>query len=402
MKKPELLSPAGDWPSLHAALDSGADSVYFGCRDLNMRHTAGNFDVLELKKIMAVLRERGKRGYLTLNTLISEPDLPRVERMLAEAQAAKVDAVILWDMAVLVLAKRLGLTAHLSTQASVANAAAAKAYADLGVSRIILARECALTEIAAIARGLKESGSPCAIEVFIHGAMCVSVSGRCFLSQYTHDCSANEGRCVQPCRREYLIRDVEDGQEFVVGSNYILSPKDLCAMDFVDQVIATGAAALKIEGRMRSPEYVKVVTAGYRAAIDAYAAGTLTAAKKQALREQLSVVYNRGFSTGFYFGRPRDWVTPGLEHSRRKVYLGDVVRYFAKIGVAEIRLRNGDLKIGEELVVIGKTTAAEMFTVTEMQINHQPVAEARRGSPVAVKVPIVLRPGDKVYYWKKI
>ena len=398
----ELLSPAGDWASLSAAIDAGADAVYFGVKGMNMRDAAGNFQINELDRVMSVLKKSGKKGYLALNTVMMNADLERARRIVQKARAAGVDALILWDTAVLQMAREAGLPVHISTQASVANLDAVKFYAALGAERIVLARECTLQDIRQIIRGLKEDGLACRIETFIHGAMCVSVSGRCFLSQETFGESANKGKCLQPCRREYEIRDLDGECAYRVGQDYILSPKDLCAIDFIDQMIASGITAFKIEGRMRSPEYVRIVTSCYRRVIDACLAGKLTEDLKHSCKEELAAVYNRGFSDGFFFGRPdaRAW-SRGLEHTREKVFIGEVTRFFKKISVAEVRLRTGRICKGEELLFIGKTTPAEQTRIEEMQKDGCFIDRAQKGDVVGLKVPFLLRPRDKVFLWKE-
>ncbi|HSV43612.1 MAG TPA: peptidase U32 family protein, partial [Candidatus Bathyarchaeia archaeon] len=356
-QKPELLSPAGDWASLTAAVESGADAVYFGVKGMNMRHLAANFHLNELPKVMDFLHGRRKKGYLTLNTVMLPSDLERAQKILEKAKTAGIDAVILWDMAVFRMAKALGLRIHVSTQASVANPDAVQWYARQGAKQIVLARECTLADIRKIIRTLKKDRIACRIETFVHGAMCVSVSGRCFLSQETFGLSANQGKCLQPCRREYAIRDTEGECEYVVGTDYVLSPKDLCTIEFIDELIKSGIASFKIEGRMRAPEYVRVVTQCYRQAIDAYFSGELTDALKVILMAKLREVYHRGFSSGFFFGQPDNeaW-SKGLEHTREKVFAGEVTRFFKKILVAEVRLLSAPLVKGDRLVIIGHQT----------------------------------------------
>ena len=305
-KKPELVAPSGDWNSLSSAVEAGADAVYFGIKSLNMRHSASNFDVLEVKKVMDFLKSKGKRGYLTLNVIIYENEIEKVRKVLEVASSSGVDAVILWDMAVLSIAKEVGLKVHLSTQASVSNFTAFKHYASLGVERIVLARECSLEDIRNISRRAREENLNCKIETFVHGAMCVSVSGRCFLSQHTFGKSANRGQCIQPCRREYAITDTEGECQYLLGEDYIMSAKDLCTMEFIDDLLGAGIDAFKIEGRMRPSEYTGIVTASYRKAIDAYFKGELDESLKKELFGALTRVFNRGFTRGFFFGSPDD------------------------------------------------------------------------------------------------
>lgn len=399
---PELLSPAGDRSSLITALDAGADAVYFGVKGLNMRHGAGNFDVLELPRVMDTIHESGAKGYLALNVIVYDRELERVERVLRAARDAGVDAVILWDMAVLDLARELGLAVHISTQASVSNLRAVRAYSDLGAERVVLARECALEDIRRISAELKREGPGCGIETFIHGAMCVSVSGRCFLSQYSFGRSANRGDCLQPCRREYTISetDPEGGAGYVLGEDYVMSPGDICAMPFIDKLIEAGIDSFKIEGRMRSPEYVGVVTACYRKAMDAYSEGKLDEELKRELTGRLRGVFNRGFSSGFYFGRPRDL---GAEPARpyEKIFIGEVLKFYKKISVAEVRLMAGGIRKGDRLLICGRGTPAFFMDADQMEIEHRRVSAAEQGSSVGLKVPFMVRRNDKVFLWRE-
>lgn len=399
---PELVCPAGDWPSLVAAVDADADSVYFGVKGMNMRAKADNFDILEIKKVIKFLHDRNTKGYLALNTVIQNEEIKKVRKILSEAKKARVDAVILWDMAVLGLAKKKGLRIHLSTQASVSNIEAVRFYTKLGVKRIVLARECTLLDIKKITAQIKKEKIKCEIEAFIHGAMCVSISGRCFLSEYTFDKSANRGDCLQPCRREFHIKDVDSESEYILGTDYVLSPKDLCAIDFIDDLIKAGIHGFKIEGRMRSPEYVRTATACYRKAIDAFKEGKLTAKMKAVLKKELQTVYNRGFSSGFYFGVPgKKDMSQGLEHTHEKIYLGEVKKFYPRLSVADIRIRSGILKQGDELLFIGQTTPALKVSITQMQSDHVFVTQAKKGTAVGVKLPFIVKAKDKVFLWKE-
>lgn len=396
-----MLAPAGDWPSLIASVENGADSVYFGVKGINLRQLAGNFEATELGKVMDYLRANGKKGFLALNTIVMNHELGKVRKILKCAQKAQVDAVILWDMSVFAVAKELGLPIHISTQTSVSNIEALKFFVSLGAKRVVLARECTLTQIKEITTAIKKQKIGCEIETFIHGAMCLSISGRCFMSKYTHNQSANQGACTQPCRREYQIKSVDGGEEFIVGEDYVLSPKDLCAVEFIDELIEAGVDSFKIEGRMRSPEYAKVVTAVYRQAIDAYFVGRLNEDMKTELKQRLSTVYNRGFSDGFYFGAPKDAQSRRLEHTHEKVYIGEVKRYYAKISVADILVRAGVLKKGQEIVVIGKKTPAHMAVVEELQQNNSFVDEVVQGEHAGLKLSFKVNPRDKVFLWRR-
>lgn len=401
LKKPELISPAGNWPSLVTAIDSGADSVYFGVKGFNMRNLAGNFDVLELKKIMRFLHQHKKNGYLALNVIIMQQDLRTVEKILKEAKAASVDAIILWDMAVMSIALKLGLPVHLSTQASVSNIQALNFFSRIGVKRVILARECTLDEIKKIISIKRRKKITTQIEAFIHGAMCISISGRCFLSTLTSGKSANKGECLQYCRREFSIKDQGEEADYLLGKNYVLSAKDLCTVEFIESLIEAGIDSFKIEGRRRSPEYLKVVTSAYRQAIDAYFEGTLDDKLRTKLKKSLTKVFNRGFSSGFYFGKPGNTTSSGLSNTHEKIFAGTVTKFFKKINVAEITLQNAPLKKGQELLFIGKTTPANFFVALELQQNHKFIDGAEKGQRVGVKLPFLVKPRDKVFIWKK-
>jgi len=399
--KPELVSPAGDWPSLITAIENGADSVYFGIQGLNMRERAANFKIPDLKKIIKLLHGKGVKGYLALNIIVMNDELRRVEGILARAKESGVDAVILWDMAVLSLARKMKLKIHLSTQASVSNIEAVRYYSSLGVRKIVLARECRLSDIKKIKGLIKKEKINCQIETFIHGAMCISISGRCFLSEYFFNESANRGRCLQPCRREFIIKEQQGSSEYVLGKDYILSPKDLCTIDFIDGLIDAKIDAFKIEGRMRSPEYIKVVTSVYRRAIDAFCENRLTESLKKGLKRELRSVYNRGFSDGFYFKKPDGDISRHLEHFYEKVYLGEVKKYYPRISVAEIIVQAGSLEKGNELLFMGKNTSAQFQTASEIQQEHRYVTYVKKGELAGVKVPFRVRAGDKVYRWSR-
>jgi U32 family peptidase len=398
---PELISPAGDWPSLRSAIDAGADAVYFGIKEHNMRRAADNFDSLEIGKVMSLLHKNGRKGYLTLNTIVYDKEIARIRKILQLAKRSGVDAVLAWDMGVLELAKEIDIPVHLSTQASVSNFLSLKFFSGLGIKRIVLARECSLADIKNIAAQIKKQGLDCRIEAFIHGAMCVSISGRCFFSQHFFKKSANRGECFQPCRREYVIKDTALGDEYVLGKDYVLSAKDLCTIDFIDQLIKAGVSCFKIEGRMRAPEYTHVVTSVYRRAIDAFAKGKLNAALKKSLRKKLETVFNRGFETGFYLGAPADIGSSVGAHGKEKVFLGKVTNYYHRIGVAEVLLTSGGVRVGDEILIFGKTTAAFFSKITELQIEHKDVNVALKGALVGIKLSVPAKPNDKVFLWRK-
>ncbi|MDP8297469.1 MAG: peptidase U32 family protein [Candidatus Orphnella occulta] len=398
MKRVELTAPAGSWCALRSAIDSGADSVYFGVKGLNMRQGAENFDILEIKKVMNLLHENKKKGYLALNVIIYDNEIKKVTTILKAAAKAKVDGVILWDMAVFAIAKKLRLNIHISTQASVSNFESFKYYAKAGAKRIVMARECTLKDIGKIAQKAKEEKLKCGIECFVHGAMCVSISGRCFLSHHSFGKSANRGECLQPCRRMFSIKDVEKEASYSLGSDYILSPKDLCTIGFLDQMIESDIKAFKIEGRNRPPEYVSEVSTCYRKAIDAYYDKSLVTKLKNALTKRLKKSYNRGFENGFYLGDPA-MLGGVVEKNSEKVYLGEVRKFYNKISVAEILIRKGPLNIGDNILVTGKKIPATHCVVREMQIDHKPVMVAEKGMRVGIKFPCKVYPDDKVFLY---
>ena len=401
IKIPELVSPAGNWSALNSAVAAGADSIYFGVKGVNMRNLASNFDILEIKKIMQTLHNKNKKGYLALNVIMYNKEADKIRNILEEAKKCEVDAVILWDMGIFHLAKKIGIKIHLSTQASVSNFLSLKEYNPFGVRRAVFARECELEDIKQIITQSKCEELDCDVEAFIHGAMCISISGRCFLSEHTFLKSANRGECVQPCRREFVIKDKDNESEYILGEDYLLSPKDLCSIDFIDKLIESGISAFKIEGRNRSQEYTKVVTSVYRQAIDSYFKGTFNEELKKELKEQLYSVYNRGFSDGFYFGRPEKAISRKLENNYEKIFLGEVVKFYKKIGVAEIRIRNGELKKGDTILCIGKKTPAFFTDVKDIQVNHVFVNTLNRGDVGGVKLLSLAKPKDKVFIWRE-
>lgn len=397
-KIPELLAPAGDFVGLRAAVEAGCDSVYFGVKGLNMRASARNFEIGELKKVADYCHKHHVLAYLCINTIIYEHELEKVKRILTEAKNAKIDAVICWDLAVVELAGRFGLQIHLSTQASVANSKAAEVYERLGVKRVVLARECSIKQI----RMLKAKTS-LAVECFVHGARCISVSGRCFISQELFRKSANRGECLQPCRRSYRLVDSEEGHELEVAHNYILSPKDLCALPFLDKLASLGVECFKIEGRTRSPEYIRAVVSVYRRALDGIAENKLSKELIKTLLAELRTVYNRNLSSGFYLGMPtNDYAAVyGSSAVLKKRFIGIVRNYYNKLGVAEIKLQSGNLKLKDKIMVQGISTGVKEQPVLSMEINHEKVAIASKGQAVAVQLGFRARKNDKVFILTK-
>lgn len=407
IKKPELLAPIQDYTSLTAAIENGADAVFFGIKGFNMRAGAKNFTLRDLPKITKIAKGAGVKTYLAINTIIYENELKKVEEILRKVKAAGVNAIICWDFAIIQIAKRLKIEVHISTQASIANSETAEFYRKLGATRVVLARECSLEQIKEIRKHTKAE-----IEIFIHGAMCVSMSGRCFMSQYLFGASANRGECQQPCRRKYLIKQVDGEQELELGEDYVMSPKDMCTIDFIEKILDLGVDCLKIEGRNRSPEYVATVTKAYRTIIDFICEAKKRDKKfseellslKKSLSEKLDTVYHRGHSAGFFLGKPIDeWThSNGSQATQKKISVGSITKYYKKIGVAEIRL-HGKLKIriGDTLMIQGPTSGSIEEKIRSLEKDHEPIKEATGGEKVAIKINKVLKKNDQVYLIKK-
>ena len=388
----ELLAPVGNWTMLTAAVDSGCDAVYFGVQGFNMRAAACNFSVDEIKKVVEYCHSRSVKAYCTVNVIVFEKELEELGEVLTGLKEAKVDAVICWDLAVVQKCKELGLEIHLSTQASVSNSMAASWWKELGVSRIVLARECSLED----AREIKEK-SGMEIEMFVHGARCISLSGRCFMSQELFGKSANRGECWQPCRREWKVVDTEEGKEMKVENNFVMSPKDLCALPILDKL--TFVDSFKIEGRNRDAYYVKKVVGVYRRAIDAIKEGRWSEELVDSLMEELKEVYNRDFSTGFFEDYPHHSLAGayGSKATTEKVQLGKVSNFFVKISVMEFKVESEDFAVGDKLLVEGPTTGCMEVDVSEIRDDEGVVEKGEKGMIVSVKVSDRVREGDKVY-----
>ena len=404
----ELLAPAGCYPSLQAAIDAGAQSVYFGLAQLNMRaRSRRSFHLPDLPEIMDRCRAGGIRGYLTLNTLLYDHDLKLCYQLLAAAKVHGVNAIIASDMACILRARELGLEVHLSTQLSVSNFESFKFYSQW-CDRIVLARELNLSMIRRLheqirADGLRgPSGRPMEIEAFAHGALCIAVSGRCGMSLYTDNASANRGACIQNCRKEYIVKDVDTGKELKIDNNFVMSPNDIATIEFLDQLMEAGIHTLKIEGRGRPPEYVKSVTTAYRQALDAIAEGTYGPELVDRLLGQLTRVFNRGLSDGYYLGREQGWSGAyGSRATRQKIHKGKVTHYYAKLGVAEIQpVRN--VSVGEEFVIIGETSGAVEGVIESMRTDDGPVQEVPRDMIFSIKVPQRVRVNDTFYVMEPV
>lgn len=395
IKKPELLAPAGNWTMLNAAIEAGADAVYFGVKTLNMRAAANNFDLLDLPKIVEHCKEHNVQTHLTLNTIVFEEELIELDNIVRAAKDSGIDMIICWDMSVIQKCIEYEMPFCISTQASVSNSATVRFYERLGAKRIVLARECTLDKIKEI-----KSKSNIEIETFVHGAMCIAVSGRCFMSHEVFGKSANRGECLQPCRREYQITDSDEKFELQLGEDYVLSPKDLCCIEFLDKLIESGIDAFKIEGRKRSPEYIAIVVSTYSQAIDLYYENKLTPDVKQELVDRLKKVYNRGFSSGFYFGEPGSESyakTYGSIATTRKVYIGKVLNYYKKSEVAFIRLEADELKAGDSIYIIGSTTGVVELKIEKMMRDEKVLTDVSKGNDITILCQERVRQYDKVY-----
>ena len=387
LQKPELLSPAGNFPTLIAAIEAGADAIYFGLQEFNMRARAKNFTIKDLPKITHLCKPKKIKRYLTLNTIIYNNELKKVETIIKKSKPY-IGAIICSDIAVMQLCKKHKVPFHISTQCSVSNSQTAKFYKKLGAERIVLARELNLKQI-------KEISKIVPTEIFIHGAMCISISGRCLLSQFSFNESANRGRCLQPCRRPYITATDSQGNKLKIENNFILSPKDLCTLPFLEKLKKSGAISFKIEGRNKEPEYIKTVTEVYRKALDK----KLTKAEIEESLTELNKVYNKGFSSGFYLKEPTSDDFSTSEHSsatQSKEFIGKITNYYNKINVGLLHLNNGPLKLNDEIYIKGKTTGIIKTEIKEMQINHKSVQQAKKGQDVGLKLSLC-RKGDEVY-----
>lgn len=395
MKKPEILAPAGNKINLIAAIENGADAVYFGVENLNMRAAAKNFEVKDLPELTEYCKSKNVDAHLTLNTIVYENEINELDNILAVAREAAIDMVICWDPAVISKVKEYGLPFCISTQASVSNSGSARFYKELGAKRIVPARECSLEQIKEI-----KDKVDIEIETFVHGAMCVAISGRCFMSHEIFNRSANRGDCLQPCRREFKIYDTHNEADFLIGEDYILSPKDLFALPFIDKLIEAGIDSFKIEGRKRSPEYISKVIRSYREAVDLYFEGKLTDEVKENYETELKKVYNRGFSSGFYFNeqdKDQHAGTYGSKATTRKTYAGKVINYFKKTSIAHVKLEASNLDINDELYIIGNVTGITELKLSDLFVNDVKADKAVKGDEITFPVPGKIRPGDKLY-----
>lgn len=401
----ELMAPAGNFESLQAAIDNGADSVYFGVDQLNMRaRSTVNFSVDDLPEIARRCKEKKVRTYLTLNTIIYDHDLSVVKTLLNKAKEADLTAVIASDQAVIASARAIGLEVHISTQLNVTNIETVKFYS-LFADTIVLSRELSLRQVKKITEAIEReqvkgpSGNLVEIEIFGHGALCMAVSGKCYLSLHSHNSSANRGACKQNCRKKYTVIDQESGFEIEIDNEYMMSPKDLCTIDFLDQVIDAGIKVVKIEGRGRAPEYVATVIRVYREAIDAIAEGTYSKEKVAEWMAALETVYNRGFWSGYYLGQKLgEWSdNPGSNATQKKVYVGKAAHYFQKAAIGEFKIEAYDIKVGDRILITGPSTGAQELTIDELFVNEQATEKAIKGDDCTIKLPFRVRLSDKMY-----
>ena len=401
----EIMSPVGSYESLQGAIQGGADSIYFGVGGLNMRTgSSRNFSIEDLRNIVSIAKENKVKTYLTLNTIIYDEELEYMRMVVDAAKESGVSAIIAADMSVISYARQKGVEIHLSTQCNITNIEEVRfysAFADV----IVTARELSLDKVKRITQEIERqeikgpSGKLVQIECFVHGALCMAVSGKCYISLDNANKSANRGECLQFCRRPYKVSDMDGDTELVVDNQYIMSPKDLKTIDFLDKVLDAGVRVLKIEGRGRSAEYVKTVTRIYKEAVKAYINGEFTQENKDRWNEELSKVYNRGFWDGYYLGqRIGEWTEKyGSQATKVKVFIGTITNYFKNINVAEVKLETGELGIGDEYVVLGPTTGVYEDTVTEIRVDLQRVEKTVKGDLFSIPTKEILRRGDKLY-----
>lgn len=404
--KVELMSPVGSYETLQAAIKAGADSVYFGVEQLNMRAWSANkFKLNDIKKITSICDKSKVKSYLTLNTIVYDNEIELMKEICNEAKKSKVSAVIASDMSTIMYANKIKLPVHLSTQCNVTNLESVKYYSQFAET-IVLARELNLEQIKNIVEQVKSQKIKCPnkqlvnIEIFIHGALCVAIAGKCYMSLANYNHSANRGACLQSCRRAYRVTDDETGDELKIDNQYVMSPKDLCTIEFLDKILDSGVSILKIEGRGRSPEYVYTVTKSYREAIESYYNGTYTQEKIAKWKKDLGTVYNRGFwEGGYYLGKKLgDWCgTYGSQATTEKVAVGTVLNYFNKAKIAYINLDTGSLKVGDNLSVNGPTTSIVQSKVESIFENKKQVAGAEHKSSITIPLKTKVRKNDRVY-----
>jgi len=401
----EIMAPVGSYASLRAAIQAGADSVYFGIEKLNMRsQSTKNFTIDDLKEISSITKEESLKSYLTLNTVMYNEDLKLMREIVDAAQEARIDALIASDMAVMGYAAQQDMEIHMSTQANISNIEAVKFYSQFA-EVIVLARELNLEQVNQITTQIQEqkitgpAGELVDIEMFIHGALCMSISGKCYLSLHLQNKSANRGACLQPCRRAYNVTDKDSGQQLEIDNEYIMSPKDLCTVHFLNKILDAGVSVLKIEGRARSPEYVKKVTEVYNQAVEAYLSNDFTEEQIETWKKELKSVFNRGFWDGYYLGQKLgEWShTYGSQATQRKEFVGPVTNYYRKIKVGEFYSEANEIKKGDDLLIIGPTTGVIEFELNQVRVDDEEVDHVPQGVPFTIPVENKLRRSDKLY-----
>lgn len=401
----EIMAPVGSYDSLAAAIQGGANSIYFGIEGLNMRaKSSNNFTMDDLKQIAAICKENGLKSYLTVNTIIYDNDISLMHQIVNAAKEAELSAVIASDVAVMMYARSIGVEVHLSTQLNITNTESLKFYGQFA-DVVVLARELNLDQVASIYKDIVEQnirgpkGELIRIEMFSHGALCMAVSGKCYLSLHERDLSANRGACNQLCRRSYIVKDKESDIELEIDNEYIMSPKDLKTIHFMNKMMDAGVRVFKIEGRARGAEYVRTVVECYKEAVQAYCEDTYTEEKIETWDERLATVFNRGFWDGYYLGQKLgEWSSNyGSGATKRKIYIGKGLKYFSNLGVAEFLMETQSLKVGDEILITGPTTGAVTQIVEEIRVDLQPVEETVKGEKFSIKVNEKIRPSDKLF-----
>jgi len=401
----EIMAPAGSWESLQAALQGGANSIYFGIEQLNMRARASNnFTLEDLVEIATLCKERNVKSYITLNTIIYDHDLTLMKKIVNTAKESGITAIIASDQAVISYASSIKMEVHISTQCNVTNLETVRFYSHFA-DVVVLSRELSLLQVKEITKGIEKeqikgpSGNLVEIEIFAHGALCVAVSGKCYMSLHTANSSANRGACTQNCRKTYTVKDKETGHEFDIDNEYIMSPKDLCTIGFIDQVLDAGVTVLKLEGRGRAPEYVKTTTRCYREAADAYLNNTYNGELVKGWMSRLETVYNRGFWDGYYLGQKLGEFSgvSGSKSTKKKIFVSKTSRYYPKLGVAEFDLVTGTLKKGDTILITGKVTGVFETIIDEIHLDRELVAEVKKGDHFSLKLSESVRVGDRLY-----
>lgn len=404
----EIMAPVGSWESLAAALAAGADAVYFGIEGLNMRsRSSANFTADDMARIAGICAEKGVRTYLTVNTVIYDNDMETMRMIISRARQAGISAIIASDMAAIMYAREIGQEVHISTQVNVSNTEAVRFYSQFA-DVMVLAREINMEQVAEIHHAIEKenicgpNGEKIRLEMFCHGALCMAVSGKCYMSLHEMNSSANRGACNQICRRAYTVRDKETGDELEIDNQYIMSPKDLKTIHFLNKMVDAGVRVFKIEGRARGPEYVAEAVACYSEALQAITDGTYNEEKIAAWDDRLVKIFNRGYWNGYYMGeRLGEWSAKyGSSATRVKSYAGKAMRYFSKIGIGEFLMEAGELHTGDEVVITGPTTGALIFTIKELRFDLKPVDCVTKGQLFSMPVPEKVRPSDKLYFWK--